>query len=166
MTDHQRPPIVIRPARPEDAGRYLLLVEAFARFENLPVPDSEAKTRLVDHLFRDRPLYRLLVSEVAGEIVGYAAWYLAYSTFLARPTLYLEDIFVLPESRHHRVGHELLAYCARTAVAEGCGRMDFLVLDWNRLALDFYARHGIAVRQEWLLHRVDDLRRVAELPTT
>lgn len=157
--------ISIRTARPEDAGAYLQLVDALARYEHVPPPDAAAKTRLIEHLFGSRPLYRLLVAEHDGHVVGYAAWFLAYSTFVARPTFYLEDLFVLPEYRHTKVGHRLFVYCAKTAVAEGCGRMDFIVLDWNRLALDFYARHGVACRKDWLLHRLDaeGLDRVASL---
>ena len=165
MSEASEPQIVIRPARPSDAGAYLKLVEAFAEYERLPPPDPEARTRLIDHLFRDRPYYRLLVAEVDKNIVGYAAHTVAYSTFQARPTLLLEDIFVLPEYRKLRIGHRLFAYCAKTAVADGCGRMDFLVLDWNRVALDFYERHSVACLRNWLLHRLEGegLHRVAAL---
>jgi len=155
--------IVIRPARSEDAGGYLKLVDALARFEKLPPPDASAKTRLIDHLFGERPRYRLMVAEHEDRIVGYAAHYLAYSTFLAQPTFYLEDLFVLPEYRHAKLGHRMMVFCAKTAVAEGCGRMDFLVLDWNKLALEFYARHSVPCRREWLLHRLqgDELSEMA-----
>ncbi len=149
------PTVTIRAARPEDSGQYLQLVDALARYEHMPAPDAAAKARLIEHLFGPRPHYRLLVAETGGSIVGYAAHFLAYSTFAAKPTFYLEDLFVLPEFRSLRVGHQLLTICARTAVAEGCGRMDFIVLDWNRLALDFYERHGIPCKKEWLLHRVE-----------
>lgn len=158
-------PVIIRPARSEDAGEFLQLVEALARYEQIQPPDAEAKSRLIEHLFGPRPHYRLLVAEHDGHLVGYAAHFLAYSTFVARPTFYLEDLFVLPESRHLKVGHRLMVTCARLAVAQNCGRMDFVVLDWNKLALDFYARHGIEVRREWLLHRLDQqgLTRLAEM---
>ena len=154
MNTTTQPKIVIRPALPTDAGQYLKLVEAFAEFESLPAPDAEAKTRLIDHLFRDRPAYRLLVAELDGRIVAYAAHFLTYSTFRARPTFLLEDIFVLPEHRHHRIGHRLFVFCAKTAVAEGCARMDFQVLDWNKDAISFYKSHGVDCLREWLLHRV------------
>jgi GNAT superfamily N-acetyltransferase len=159
--------IRIRPAKPDDAGGYLKLVDALARYEALTPPDAVAKTRLIEHLFGERPHYRLLVAEdpTGPRIVAYAAHFLAYSTFLARPTFYLEDLFVLPEYRSLGVGHRLLAFCAKTAIAEGCGRMDFLVLDWNDLALDFYARHGVPCRKDWLLHRLegDELNQVAQM---
>lgn len=166
MNDPATPPatdIVIRPATPEDAGGYLKLVDALAHFEKLSPPDAAAKTRLIDHLFGERPKYRLLVAEHDGRIVGYAAHFLAYSTFLAQPTFYLEDLFVLPEYRQSGLGHRMMVFCAKTAVAEGCGRMDFLVLDWNKLALEFYARHGVPCRREWLLHRLqgNELKEVA-----
>ena len=155
MSTSDQPKITIRPALPSDAGSYLKLVDAFAEFESLPPPNAEAKTRLIDHLFRDRPAYRLLVAELEERVVAYAAHFLAYSTFLAYPTFLLEDIFVLPEFRHLGIGHRLFVFCARTAVAEGCGRMDFMVLDWNKDALEFYESHGVGCRKEWLLHRLD-----------
>jgi GNAT superfamily N-acetyltransferase len=157
--------ITIRPASPEDAGAYLMLVEALAIFERMPPPNAEAKTRLVEHLFGPRPLYQLLLACDRGRPIGYAAYLRTYSTFLARPTLYLEDLFVLPDYRSLKVGHRLFVCMARIARAEGCGRVDFLVLRWNQVALDFYAKHGVSNKaEEWALHRLegDDIRRVAE----
>lgn len=149
--------IAIRPAEAKDAGEYLQLVDALARYERQPPPDAAAKVRLIDHLFGKRPYYRLLVAEDenTSHLVGYAAWFLSYSTFAAMPTFYLEDLFVLAEYRRSQVGGRLLQTCARTAIAEGCGRMDFLVLDWNEMALKFYKKHGIEPNQDWILHRVD-----------
>jgi GNAT superfamily N-acetyltransferase len=161
--------ITIRPATPEDAGAYLMLVEALAVYEKMPPPDGQAKTRLIEHLFGARPYYKLLVACDGGKAVGYAAYLTTYSTFLARPTLYLEDLFVLPEYRSLRVGHRLFVTIARIARAEGCGRVDFMVLRWNKLALDFYAKHGVKdMAEEWALHRVqgDEIRRVAESDPT
>jgi GNAT superfamily N-acetyltransferase len=158
--------IQIRPARIEDAGEFLQLVDALARYENMPAPDAEAKARLIEHLFGVRPHYGLLVAEHQGHLIGYAAHFLAYSTFVAKPTFYLEDLFVLPDFRELKVGHRLLLTCARLAVAKNCGRMDFIVLDWNKLALEFYERHGVSVKKEWLLHRLDaaGLQRLAAMP--
>jgi GNAT superfamily N-acetyltransferase len=157
--------ITIRPATPEDAGSYLRLVEALAIYEKMPPPDAQAKTRLIEHLFGARPYYKLLVAHDNGLLVGYAAYLHTYSTFLARPSLYLEDLFVLPEYRSLKVGHRLFATIARIARAEGCGRVDFLVLRWNKLALDFYAKHGVKnLAEDWALHRVegDEIQQVAE----
>ena len=163
MTDEKR--ITIRPATPEDAGSYLMLVEALAIYEKMPPPDAQAKTRLIEHLFGARPYYKLLVACDNGRPIGYAAYLHTYSTFLARPSLYLEDLFVLPEYRSLKVGHRLFITIVKIARAEGCGRTEFLVLRWNKLALDFYAKHGVKdMAEEWALHRLegDEVRRVAE----
>jgi GNAT superfamily N-acetyltransferase len=163
VTDEKR--ITIRPATPEDAGSYLMLVEALAIYEKMPPPDAQAKTRLIEHLFGARPYYKLLVACDNGRPIGYAAYLHTYSTFLARPSLYLEDLFVLPEYRSLKVGHRLFITIVKIARAEGCGRTEFLVLRWNKLALDFYAKHGVKdMAEEWALHRLegDEVRRVAE----
>ena len=158
MTSTSATSIVVRPACTDDAGEYLQLVDALARYERSPPPDAQARTRLIDHLFGSKPLYRLLVAEdpATGHLVGYAAWFLTYSTFVARPTFYLEDLFVLAEYRRAKVGRKLLKFCAKTALVHGCGRMDFVVLDWNDPALDFYKKFGVDVEKEWLLHRADE----------
>ena len=165
MSETTAPVIHIRQAKPEDAGTYLKLVEAFAEYETLPPPDPQARTRLVDHLFRERPHYRLLVAEVDSEVIGYAAYVLGYSTFLARPTLMLDDLFVLPEYRKLKVGHRLFSYCARTAIAEGCERLDFFVLEWNETAKAFYRRHDVNALAGWLPYRLEgsELQRIADL---
>jgi len=163
VTDPDR--ITIRPATPEDAGSYLMLVEALALYEKMPPPDAQAKTRLIEHLFGERPYYKLLVACDDGRPVGYAAYLHTYSTFLARPSLYLEDLFVLPEYRSLKVGHRLFVTIVRVARAEGCERVDFLVLRWNKLALSFYAKHGVRdMAEEWALHRLEggEIQRVAE----
>jgi GNAT superfamily N-acetyltransferase len=157
--------IVIRPATPDDAGAYLMLVEHLAVFEKMPPPDAEAKTRLIEHLFGPRPFYKLVLAVDQGRPIAYAAYYFAYSTFEAKPTLMLEDLYVLPEYRSLKVGHRLMVTIARLAQASRCGRVDFLVLDWNEGALDFYRRHDIKRRDEWVLHRLDaaDIDRVAQM---
>jgi GNAT superfamily N-acetyltransferase len=160
-----KPKIVIRPAVPDDAGAYLMLVEQLAIYEKLTPPDAAAKTRLIEHLFGPRAFYKLLLAVDHGKPVAYAAYFFAYSTFEARPTLFLEDLFVMPEYRSLKVGHRLLVNIARLAQASRCGRMDFMVLDWNEVALDFYSRHGIKRRNEWVLHRLDgeDIARIAQM---
>lgn len=163
MTEDAR--ITIRPAMPEDAGSYLRLVDALAVYEKMAPPDAQAKTRLIEHLFGARPFYKLLVACDNGRPIGYAAYLHTYSTFLAKPSLYLEDLFVLPEYRSLRVGHRLFVTICKIARADGCGRVDFLVLRWNKLALDFYAKHGVRdMAEEWALHRLEgeQVLRVAE----
>lgn len=160
-----RPRIVIRPAAPDDAGAYLMLVEQLAVYEKLTPPDGAAKTRLLDHLFGPRPFYKLLLAVDQGRPIAYAAYFFAYSTFEAKPTLFLEDLFVMPEYRSLKVGHRLMVTIARLAQASRCGRVDFMVLDWNKMALEFYRRHDIKRRNEWVVHRLDaaDIDRVAAM---
>jgi GNAT superfamily N-acetyltransferase len=86
--------------------------------------------------------------------VGFALYFFTFSTFLARPTLYLEDLFVLPEERGQGAGRALLAALARIAVRRGCGRLEWAVLDWNRPAIGFYRRLGARFRREWILTRL------------
>src|SRR5206468_2586938 len=94
--------------------------------------------------------FRTLLGEVDGEVVGYAIYFFTYSTFLARPSLYLEDIFVLPDMRGRGAGKALFCACAAEAVREGCGRMEWQVLDWNQPSIDFYERAGARLMKEWV----------------
>ncbi|TAK22744.1 MAG: GNAT family N-acetyltransferase [Chloroflexota bacterium] len=107
---------------------------------------------------RDDPPFRTLVAEVAVDgsttLVGYAVYFFTYSTFLAQPTLYLEDIFVDPDHRGRGAGRALFAACAREAAARECGRMEWQVLDWNEPAIAFYKRSGARVHPEWRLCRL------------
>lgn len=154
----------MREATADDAGTLLELIDALADYEHLPRPDAEARRRLVVHGFGPGDgLFKAVLVEVGLRPVGYAIWFYTYSTFLARPTLYLEDIFVLPDDRRHGAGEALMRHLARTALAAGCGRMEWQVLDWNRPALGFYQRLGARHNREWLPYRLasDDLERLA-----
>jgi GNAT superfamily N-acetyltransferase len=146
---------VIRPAAPDDADAFLALVEGLADYERLPRPDADARRRLVQDAFSTPPRFHLLLAEVDGVAVGYAAWFATYSTFLALPSLYLEDIFVVPEARGKGAGVGLFRACAAEAVRGGYGRMEWSVLDWNTPSIDFYERLGAQRKQEWLAYRLD-----------
>ena len=139
------------------------LIDALADYEHLPRPDAAARERLAHDATAAPPRFQALLAELAGAVVGYAIYFETYSTFLALPTLYLEDLFVLPEARHHGAGSALFSACAAEAVARGCGRMEWAVLTWNRLALDFYARFAAQPLDDWRPHRLtgDALRRAA-----
>ena len=158
--------ITIRPATLEDAGPFLRLVEELAVYEKMAPPDAEAKARLIEHLFGPRPFYQLVLAVKGGRPVGYAAYFFTYSTFVGRRTLYLEDLFVLPEARGDGVGHKLLVTIARIALAEGCGRLDLIVLKWNELAHRFYEKHGVNRMEDWALYRLsgDEIASVAAMP--
>ena len=148
-------PPIIRLARREDAPAFVALVRALAEFEKLPGPDDAAAARLVDDAFGATPRYELLVAELAGELVAYAVFFPTYSTFRARPTLFLEDLFVHPRARRHGVATRMLAHLRELARARGCGRFEWMVLDWNAGAMQLYDGVGARRLDEWRLYRVD-----------
>ncbi len=145
----------VRPAAHMDAQTIISLVIELAKFEKLPPPDSEAQARLINDAFGPRPRFEVFLAEVDQQVAGYAFVFETYSTFLARPTLYLEDLFVLPEFRKRKVGYGLFRHCAEEAVKRGCGRFEWVVLDWNTDALDFYKRLGAKHLEDWQVYRLD-----------
>ena len=146
--------IRIRKAGIGDADVFLALIDALAAYEKLEPPDAEAKSRLVLDAFGPSPRIEAFLAEYQGAPAAYAITFASYSSFLASPSLYLEDIFVLPEFRSRKVGAALFFALATLAKQRGCARMEWTVLDWNRLALDFYARLGARHMREWQLHRL------------
>lgn len=156
--------IRIRPATSADAETFLTLVDALADYEKLDRPTPEARERLVRDAFGERPRIGVHLLELEGHAVGYTITFETYSSFLALPTLYLEDLFVLPEARKNGVGRAAFRHLAGEAVRRGCGRMEWQVLDWNQLAIDFYDRLGARRMTEWYTYRLtaDQLREVAE----
>ena len=146
--------VTVRSAHADDANALLSLVEALARYEQLPPPDREARERLLRDLFGPRPRMEALLAESDGILCGYAFVFETYSSFLALPTLYLEDIFVLPECRSHGAGRALFRQVVAEAHRRGCGRVEFSVLHWNELARKFYLRLGAQHMEEWQLFRM------------
>lgn len=144
----------IRRVRRSDAAAVLGLLTALAAFEGLELPDEKAKARLVNDIFERRRL-RVFVAGVGTKSVGYALYFYSYSSFLGRPTLYLEDIFVLEEYRGRGIGSSLFQRCIREAHKKGCGRMEWAVLSWNRKAIDFYERVGADRLDDWCMYRLD-----------
>lgn len=150
-------PVHVRRARPDDAPRFLALVHELARYEKMEGPTPEAERRLLEDAFGPRPRYDLLLAErQGGEVVGYAVVFETYSTFRARPVLYLEDVYVTPEARGAGAGRALMAHLAREALRRGCPRLAWVVLDWNRDAQAFYERLGARPAQGWLPWLVQD----------
>jgi len=146
----------VRPLQATDLETFLSLVEDLAEYENLPPPDARARTRLAQDALASPPRFRVLLGELDDSIVGYAVFFETYSTFLALPTLYLEDLFVLPEARRKGVGDALVRECALEAVRLGCGRMEWQVLAWNDLAIGFYEALGAApLHADWTCYRLD-----------
>lgn len=148
--------LTIRRAARADADDLIFLITSLADFEHLAPPDAEARERLIEHGFGDRPRYEAYLAEWEGaeRPVGYAFLFETYSTFLARPTLYLEDLFVLPDYRRKGIGGALLDHCIALAHERGCGRMEWTCLDWNVNAQDVYKGLGAKHMEEWLLFRM------------
>jgi GNAT superfamily N-acetyltransferase len=154
---------MIRPATPADIPGILQLIRALSDYEKLSDQVVVTEAQLREHLFGPRPYAEVLLAEEAGRVMGYALFFHTYSTFLGRPSLYLEDLFVLPEHRGRGHGKGLLARLAQFAVERGCGRFEWMVLDWNTPAIQFYESLGAVVAPEWKLCRMtgDALRRFA-----
>jgi GNAT superfamily N-acetyltransferase len=146
--------IEVRKVVPDDAQVLLSLIDALADYEKLDPPDAAAKGRLIRDLFLERPRVESFLAWVDGTPAGYTFIFETYSTFLALPTLYLEDLFVLPAYRSQKVGSALFRAMIREAHDRGCGRMEWTVLDWNQLAIDFYERYGSRRMKEWLPYRL------------
>lgn len=147
--------VIIRKARKADARSLLGLIASLADFEKLKRPSATARKRLVRDAFGTHRRLEAVLAEAGGSPVGYAIIFEAYSSFLARPTLYLEDIFVLPEHRKRKIGLRLFQYCVREAKRRGCGRMEWVVLDWNVNAIRFYNNIGARRLKEWLPFRLE-----------
>jgi GNAT superfamily N-acetyltransferase len=146
--------LVIRRAGPEDADLVIRFIHALAEYEKLEGPDPEGEERIRTYGWGERPHFECLLAFEGGTPVGFALYYYQFSTFAARPTLYLEDLFVYPDKRGGGYGKALLVALAREAVSQECGRMDWMVLDWNEPAIEFYRSLGADVMQEWELCRL------------
>ena len=164
MGNPAKPKTTVRKANREDAPIILALVEALAAYEEFDPPDSAAKSRLIADMFSSRPRLEAYLAEYEKEVAGYAFVFETYSSFLALPTLYLEDLFVMPEYRNKKIGYALFRAMVAEAHGRGCGRMDWAALDWNQLALDFYQRLGARKLKEWQLFRLtrDDMKRILQ----
>ncbi|HEX6039699.1 GNAT family N-acetyltransferase [Longimicrobium sp.] len=160
--------ITIRPATAADADTFLALVDALADYEKLDRPTPEARGRLVADAFGERPRISVFLGELDGRAVAYAIVLETYSSFLALPTLYLEDLFVIPEARRFGLGRAFFRALATEALRRGCGRMEWVVLDWNQLAIDFYDKLGARRMTEWYTYRLtaEQLAEVAGASTT
>ncbi len=144
----------LRQAERADTDSLISLIVALADFEKLPPPDADAQARLIADGFGERPKFEAWLAEWNGRPVGYAFFFETYSTFLARPTLYLEDVFVLPDFRRRGIGKALLRHCVQLARERGCGRMEWTCLDWNVGAQAVYEKMGARRMDEWQLYRL------------
>ena len=144
----------IRPATRNDAALIATLIRELADYEKLLHECHVTAEAIAQSLFGAKPQAECVIAERNGTAVGFALFFHNYSTFLAKPGLYLEDLFVRPEARGHGVGKALLAHLAQLAVARGCGRFEWSVLDWNAPAIAFYESLGARAQSEWSIYRV------------
>lgn len=145
----------IRPAEPRDLTAIVGLIRELADFEQLTHLLQVDEERLRPHLFGPQPKAEAIVAEDdSGQVVAFALFFHNFSTFLAQPGLYLEDLYVQPAYRGTGLGRQLLRHLAQLAVARGCGRFEWSVLDWNQRAIGFYEGMGATVMPDWRICRL------------
>jgi GNAT superfamily N-acetyltransferase len=147
-------PMTLRPAAPGDVEQILAFIRELAAYEQLEQQVVATASELSQHLFGERPAAEVVIAELEGVPVGFALFFQNFSTFLGRPGLFLEDLYVQPQARGKGVGRALLVHLARLAVERGAGRLDWNVLDWNEPAIAFYQRLGATVLPDWRTCRV------------
>lgn len=146
--------IHLRVASADDMPTIFALIQALAEYEHLSHAVTGTPEALHEHLFGSRRYAEVVLAETAGNIAGFALFFYNYSTFLTKPGLYLEDLFVLPEYRQRGIGKALLTHLAQRAIDENCGRLEWSVLDWNAPAIAFYQKMGATVLPDWRICRV------------
>lgn len=153
----------IRPATPADVGTVFELIQALAEYEKLSHEVVGSVEVLKEHLFGAKPYVEAILAESAGQAVGFALFFHNYSTFLTKPGIYLEDLFVLPEFRRKGIGKAILTYLAQLAIARNFGRLEWSVLDWNEPAIAFYRGLGASILENNRICRIagDSLTQVA-----
>jgi GNAT superfamily N-acetyltransferase len=144
----------LRPATPADVPTILACIRALAEYERLADECVATEPLLHESLFGERPAAEVVLAYDGEAIAGYALWFRSYSTFLARPGIYLEDLFVYPAFRGRGLGRRLLAHLAAIAVDRGYGRVDWAVLDWNVNAMRFYRSLGALPIDDWTICRL------------
>lgn len=147
-------PFTLRPAAPADLTTIVGLIRELADFEHLSHLVVVTPESLQPHLFGDKPAAEAVVAEVQGRVVAFALFFTNFSTFLGRPGLYLEDLYVQPAHRGTGLGKALLQHLGALAVERGCGRFEWSVLDWNENAIHFYEKMGATVMPDWRICRV------------
>jgi GNAT superfamily N-acetyltransferase len=156
--------IRIRPAVVTDAETIVNLVRELAVYEKLEDSVRADADSIRRHLFGSQPRAEALMAEVEGRTAGFALFFHTFSTFRGQPGLYLEDVFVRPEFRGKGIGSRFFRELGRIAAERGCGRMEWVVLNWNTPAIDFYESRGARPLREWTTYRLEDeaLKRLGE----
>src|SRR6202158_3848798 len=146
--------LTIRPGEKADVSLIADLIRDRARFEKLENEVRMTEELLAENLFGQHRYAETLIAEDAGNPIGFALFFHTFSTFLGKPGLYLEDLFVVPEQRSHGVGRALLSQLARIALERDCGRLEWAVLNWNGEAIKFYERLGARPNADWTVYRL------------
>jgi GNAT superfamily N-acetyltransferase len=147
--------MTIRPAVEADVPLIVRLIRGLAEYERLQHQVVATEDTIRGSLFGSRPFAEVVIAEDDAAPVGFALFFHNYSTFLGKPGLYLEDLFVVPEARGKGVGKALLLHLKELAIARGCGRMEWSVLDWNEPAIGFYTKLGAMMMDDWRICRLD-----------
>ncbi len=148
------PGLRIREAVRQDTAVILALITELAEYENLAHEVTATEGQLGEALFGARPFAEVMIAEYEGDAVGFALFFHNFSTFLGRPGIYLEDLYVRPDSRGKGIGRALLVYLAELAKKRNCGRLEWIVLDSNQPALEFYSRLKAIPLDEWTVFRL------------
>jgi len=146
--------LTIRAAQRDDVALILDFIRELAEYEKLADQAVAEPAQIAEHLFGPRPFAEVLIGEVDGEAAGFALFFHNYSTFLGKPGIYLEDLYVRPSVRGAGLGKALLGCLAELAVERGCGRLEWSVLDWNDPAIGFYRKLGANPQDEWTVFRL------------
>jgi len=145
---------MVRPALAGDCPIILAFIKQLAEYEKLAHEVVATEEKLQQTLFGEQPSAEVIIAEYQGGAVGFALFFTNYSTFLAKPGIYLEDLYVQPEMRGRGFGKQLLSYLAQLAMERDCGRLEWWVLDWNQPARDFYHSLGARSMDDWTVNRI------------
>lgn len=145
--------INIRSIKKNDSAELIRLITELARFEKLKPPSKQAQKRLLDAVFSKKSGIKVLIAEKEREMIGYAFYFFTFSTFLAKPTLYLEDIYISEKYRRSGIGKKMFSELINIAKSKKCGRLELMVLDWNVNALRFYEKFGAKNLTNWKFYR-------------
>jgi len=146
--------LIIEPIKNNNFDKFLYLIDKLAEYEKLTPPDEKAKIRLKKDGLSKNPKYEAYIGKIDDKYIGYVIFFMSYSSFLAKPVLYLEDIFVLKEHRKTGIGQKLFNFIVSKAKERDCGRIEWHVLDWNQLGINFYEKNNAKHLSNWLYYRL------------
>ncbi len=145
---------IIRPATESDVGTIFSLIKELADYERLAHEVLATEEDIRKSLFGERPFAEALIGEYQKEPISFALFFYNFSTFIGKPGIYLEDLYIRPQYRSKGFGRRMLGYLARLAVKRGCGRFEWAVLDWNTPAIRAYERLNAKPMKDWILYRL------------